>query len=87
MVSIVVLTASVVGGAWRVTVKIDSLGTEMTRQSEDDKKDRASLAKLYDERNGRYEKSLDSLTRQVELLKYEQQRLREDVTKKNGSTR
>lgn len=86
MVSIVVLTASVVGGAWRVTTKIDTLGTDMARQSEIDKKERADLAKLYDERNVRYEKSLDSLVRQVELLKYEQQRLREDVTKK-GPTR
>ncbi len=84
MVSIVVLTASVVGGAWRVTSKIDSLGDQQARQADDDKKERASIAKLYDERNGRYEKSLDSLTRQVELLKYEQQRLREDVTGKGA---
>jgi len=91
VVSIVFVTVSMVGGAYgisnRVMNRIDALASEMTRQAEDDKKDRANLARLNDERNDRYGKSLDTLTRQVELLKYEQQRLREDVTKKNGSTR
>ena len=87
LVVLVSLTVTLVGGGWKISTKIDTIATEMYRLSEDDKRERASLAKLYDERNGRYEKSLDSMARQVELLKYEQQRLREDVTKKNGSSR
>jgi len=41
-------------------------------------------SRLQDERNVRAEKSIDALTRQMELLKYEQQRLREDVTGKGA---
>ena len=60
---------------------------EEKRKAEDDKKDRESLAKLYDERNLRTLGAIDTLTRQQKLLEYEMQRLREDVTKKNGSSR
>jgi len=88
MVAVVAATVSVVGAAYgignRVMGRIDTFESRMDRQSEDDKRDRASLAKLLDERNARSEKSIDSLARQVELLKYEQQRLREDVTGKGG---
>lgn len=70
---------TVAGGMWASTYSLRSdvrnILTNMELQT-----------RLQDERNTRAEKSIDSLTRQVELLKYEQQRLREDVTKK-GSAR
>lgn len=87
MVSIVIVTISVVGSAYglssSVNGEISRLGTAMNRQAEDDKKDRESLAKLYDERNLRTLGAIDTLTRQQKLLEYEMQRLREDVTKRS----
>lgn len=69
---------TVAGGMWASTYSLRSdvrnILTNMELQT-----------RLQDERNTRAEKSIDSLTRQVELLKYEQQRLREDVTKKGSS--
>lgn len=86
MVAVIAATISVVGAAYgignRVMGRIDAFESRMDHQSDEDKRDRANLAKLLDERNARAEKSIDSLVRQMELLKYEQQRLREDVTKR-----
>lgn len=86
MVSIVAVTISIAGGAYGIISRIDALAADVMRQSTDDKKERASLALLYDERNTRTLGAIDALTRQQKLLEYELQRLREDVTKK-GSTR
>lgn len=90
VVSIIAVTVSVVGAAYgisnRVLNRIDTFEARMDRQAIDDKAERANAAKTSDERYGRAEKQFDTLARQVELLKYEQQRLREDVTKK-GTTR
>jgi len=75
VVTIVAVTGSLmitaIGVSNRVTGRIDALTARMEEQS-----------RLQDERNVRAEKSIDALTRQMELLKYEQQRLREDVTGK-----
>lgn len=81
MVSIVVVTASVVGAGYgfsaMVTGRIDALSKRLDDQA-------ASAAKLTEERSAAAQRSIDALTRQMELLKYEQQRLREDVTKTKG---
>jgi hypothetical protein len=77
VVAIVAVTGSLmitaIGVSNRVTGRIDALSARMEEQS-----------RLQDERNVRAEKSIDALTRQMELLKYEQQRLREDVTGKGA---
>ena len=83
----ITLCGSVYGIGNRVMNRIDSFEDRMNRQAEADKTDRVNSSKLEDERNSRTEKSIDALTRQMELLKYEQQRLREDVTKPKGQTR
>ena len=83
----ITLVGSVYGIGNRVLNRIDSFEAQMNRQAEDDRKERANVSKINDERNSRTEKSIDALTRQMELLKYEQQRLREDVTKPKGSSR
>lgn len=79
VVSIIAVTASVVGAGYGfsslVSGKIDALSKRMDEQA-------ATTARVYDERSAAAQRSIDSLVRQVELLKYEQQRLREDVTKK-----
>ncbi len=81
--SIVFVTVSLVGTGYaassRVLNRIDVMSAKIGEQSEKDKVERANIAKLYDERNARYERSIDTLTRQVEALKYEQQRLREEL--------
>jgi len=86
MVSIVAVTISVVGAAYgisnRVLNRIDTFEARMDRQAADDKAERASAAKTAEERYQRAEKQFDTFGRQMELLKYEQQRLREDVTGK-----
>jgi len=88
IVAVIAATGSVVGAAYgisnRVMGRIDAFESRMDRQTEEDRRDRTNLAKLLDERNARSEKSIDALTRQMELLKYEQQRLREDVTGKGA---
>jgi polyhydroxyalkanoate synthesis regulator phasin len=79
--SLVLLTASVVGAGYGfgslVSGKIDVLSKRIDDQA-------ASAAKLTEERSAAAQRSIDALTRQMELLKYEQQRLREDVTKTKG---
>ncbi len=79
VVSIIVVTASVVGAGYGfsslVASKIDTLSKRLDEQA-------ASAAKLTEERSAAAQRSIDALTRQMELLKYEQQRLREDVTGK-----
>jgi hypothetical protein len=91
MVSIVAVTISLVGAAYgisnRVLNRIDTFEARMDRQATDDKAERASAAKTAEERYLRSEKQFDAFGRQMELMKYEQQRLREDVTKTKGSTR
>jgi len=84
LVSVVLVTASVVGAGYGfsavVTSKIDTLSKRLDDQA-------ASAAKLTEERSAAAQRSIDALTRQMELLKYEQQRLREDVTGKQRSTK
>ena len=84
VVSIVFLTASIVGSSYGfsafVTGKIEALSKRMDEQA-------AAAAKLAEERDSARQRSIDAIARQVELLKYEQQRLREDVTKPKGSSR
>jgi hypothetical protein len=84
-------TISLVGGAYavgnRVTSRIDTFEARIDRQADADKIERVNTAKLLEERYLRSEKQFEAFGRQMELMKYEQQRLREDVTKKNGSTR
>ena len=91
MVSIVAVTVSVVGAAYgisnRVLNRIDTFEARMDRQATEDKDERARAAKTSEERYMRSEKQFDTFGRQIELMKYEQQRLREDMTKKNGSSR
>ena len=91
MVSIVAVTISVVGAAYgisnRVLSRIDTFEARMDRQADEDKAERAQTAKTSEERYMRSEMQFDAFGRQMELMKYEQQRLREDVTKKSGSTR
>jgi hypothetical protein len=87
-VSIVAVTISLVGAAYgisnRVLNRIDAFESRMDRQSEQDKNERANLARTLDERYQRSEKQFDAFGRQMELMKYEQQRLREDVTGKGA---
>lgn len=82
--SIILATASVVGAGYgfgaMVTGRIDALSKRLDEQA-------ANASKLMEERAAVAQRSIDALTRQMELLKYEQQRLREDVTKQKGSTR
>lgn len=73
VVSLLFFTASLVGAAYGFSAAVSG------------KID--TLSKQIDQRDETYQKSIDGLTRNMELLKYEQQRLREDVTKKGGSTR
>ena len=91
VVSIVIVTVSLVGGGYglsnRVLNRIDAFQARMDRQAAEDKTERASAAKTSEERYLRSERQFEAFGRQMELMKYEQQRLREDVTKKNGSTR
>jgi len=91
VVAIITITISVVGAAYgisnRVLNRIDKFEARMDQQAEEDKKERAGAAKTAEERYLRSEKQFEAFGRQMELMKYEQQRLREDVTKKNGSTR
>lgn len=75
------LMVTVIGVSNRVTNRIDALSTRMDEQSDKQKTDRDNAAKLSDERYAASQKSIDALTRQQEVLKYELQRLREDVTK------
>lgn len=82
VVSIVVVTASIVGSGYGfsafITGKIDALSKRMDEQA-------IAKDKISEERAAAAQRSIDALTRQMELLKYEQQRLREDVTKAKGS--
>jgi hypothetical protein len=83
VVSIIFVTMSAVGASYgissRVTNRIDAMAASISEQSERDKLERAAIARLSDERNGRYERAIDTLTRQIEALKFEQQRLREAI--------
>lgn len=56
----------------------------MVRQLADQAAARDSAAKLSEERATATQRAIDGLTRNMELLKYEQQRLREDMTKPKG---
>lgn len=67
VVSLLLFTASLVGAAYGFSALVSG------------KID--ALAKQIDSRDVTYQRSIDGLTRNMELLKYEQQRLREDVTK------
>jgi hypothetical protein len=91
VVSIVVVTISIVGTGYgvgnMVMSRIGAFEARMDRQSDEDKTERANVEKRLEERYLRSEKQFEAFGRQMELMKYEQQRLREDVTKKNGSTR
>lgn len=71
---------TVAGGMWASTYGLRSDVRDILTNI-------ALQTKIQDERNTRAEKSIDMLARQVELLKYEQQRLREDVTNRKGSSR
>lgn len=89
--SIVAVTLSIAGTGYGVghlvMGRIDALSARMDESTAQQKQERDSTAKLLEERSQAAQRSIDALTRQMELLKYEQQRLREDVTKKTGSTR
>lgn len=91
VVSIVFVVVTVVGSAYgisnRVTGRLDAFTARMDKQVEDDKLERQNTAKLLEERYMRSEKQFENFGRQIELLKYEQQRLREDVTKAKGTLR
>lgn len=87
--SVVFATFTVVGAGYgfssMVTGRIDGLVSRMDQQTEKQRLERETTAKILDERYATSKSAIDGLTRQMELLKYEQQRLREDVTKPKGS--
>lgn len=88
LMAIFLMTASLVGGAYgisnRVMNRLDAFEDRIDRQADSDKAERANTAKLLEERYLRSEKQFEAFGRQMELMKYEQQRLREDVTKRSG---
>ncbi len=91
LIAICLMTVSLVGGAYgvsnRVMNRLDAFEERINRQADSDKTERANTAKLLEERYMRSEKQFEAFGRQMELMKYEQQRLREDVTNKKGSSR
>lgn len=86
IVSIVFVTVSTVGAGYAfssmVSSRIDGIAIRMDQQTEKQRVERENTSKLLDERYQTSKGAIDGLTRQMELLKYEQQRLREDVTGK-----
>jgi len=82
VVAIGMAIAGVVGSGYGfsalVSGKIDTLSKRIDDQS-------AAQSKVDQERSAAAQRSIDALTRRVELQGYELQRLREDVTKSKGS--
>jgi len=78
VLSLVFFVASAVGSAYGFSSfiggKVDTMSRRMDEQS-------AAQAKASEERAASAQRSLDALSRRVELQGYELQRLREDVTK------
>lgn len=91
VVSIIAVTLSIAGTGYGVghlvMGRIDALSARMDENTTQQKQERESTAKLLEERSQVSQRSIDALTRQMELLKYEQQRLREDVTGTKGAKR
>ena len=89
MVAVIVASFTVastgIATAKMVLGRIDDLSGRLALQQQQQAQERASTSKLLDERYQNSQSAINALTRQMELLKYEQQRLREDMVKTGRS--
>jgi hypothetical protein len=91
VITIITATFILIGAGYglknSVVGRIDAMSVRLDQQAEQDKRERESTAKLLEERYLRSERQFDAFDKKLELMKYEQQRLREDMTRVKGSAR
>lgn len=80
--TIVVASLSIAGGVWASNSGIRSDVRDIITKMEAQDRTATATARFQDAQTSSLRSAIDDLKRQMELLKYEQQRLREDVTKK-----